>query len=108
MNLFKRLQMWISKHKKHIDNSKNMFIQINNRLELLESLVKVGVNINCGESDSWVVMCIAGKSDYVEFFRLPDNGLIHLQQIIKSLQEKYGCHNVNVDVPPYAKQILRL
>ncbi len=39
---------------------------INERLRLIEKLVDVGVDIHT-QSDSWVVLCLAGKPEYVEF-----------------------------------------
>ncbi len=47
--------------------------RINQRLTKLEALVEVGVDIHM-VSDSWVVICIGGKAEYISFYSLGPNG----------------------------------
>jgi hypothetical protein len=78
---------------------------LENRIQLIEKLVKVGTDVHV-RGDSWIVMCIAGKPEYVEFFRLPKDELRYIQQLFKEMQKRYG--DIRVDMPPCAKDILKL
>ncbi len=78
---------------------------IDERLRLIEKLVDVGVDIHT-QSDSWVVLCLAGKPEYVEFFSLPKSTLYELKHQLRGLERQYG--RMRVDAPLYCRAMLDL
>ncbi len=48
--------------------------RINQRLKFLESLVDVGIDLHMKE-DSWAVICVGGKAEFVKFYSLGPNGV---------------------------------
>lgn len=74
------------------------------RIEHLESLVQVGVDIHM-KGSSWVVICIAGKSEYVQFRRLEPTEARELLMVVRQMQRHYG--QVVIDANPAFLEELR-
>lgn len=72
---------------------------LENRISQMEKLVQVGVDIHC-QSDSWAVICIEGKPDYVKFVRLPKDDIRAIQRFLNQFK---GRRSV-VDVPPFIRE----
>lgn len=66
------------------------------RIKKLESLVQVGVDVHM-KGESWAVVCIAGKPEYVQFRRLHGKDAMYLLELLKKLEQQYG--RVIVDAP---------
>ena len=75
---------------------------LDDRLKLIENTVKIGVDVAQREHDSWAVICIHGKQDYVQFIKLPSNDIQEIQRFISRFKKEY---NVVVDCPPCAKHL---
>jgi len=69
----------------------------------IESLVQVGVDIHV-KGESWAVICIAGKPEYVQFRRLRQQDARYLQELLKAMRQNYG--SVAVDAPPGMREFL--
>ena len=88
-----------------IPNIKQKQCNLEERIRLIEKLVNVGIDIHT-QGDSWVVLCLAGKSEYVEFFHLPKSTIRELQHQLRSLERQYG--RLTIDSPPHCRSILNL
>ena len=69
-------------------------VKLEKEVEFLNSLVKIGVDIHF-RSDSWAVVCINGKAEYVNFFVLKDMDA----REIKSFLRKFDNRNITLDLP---------
>jgi len=76
-------------------------ISLLDRITALEKLVQVGVDIHT-ISDSWAVLCIAGKPEYVTFRRLKSDDVRYISQLLHQMERRYG--DVKTDVPPFARE----
>ncbi len=74
---------------------------LESRLIILEKLVSVGADIH-RKSDSWIVLSIAGKPEYVGFYRLPQEEIKHIAFLLRGLEKQYG--SVNKDIPSFARE----
>lgn len=62
----------------------------------LNSLVKCGVDVHLHQScSSWAVVCLAGKTEYVNFVRLDDKSVIEVRDFLRNFQER----NTRLDMP---------
>lgn len=78
--------------------------RLENRLALIENLVRVGVDLNY-ISPSWIVVCLRGKNDQdvVRFFELPDGEIGRLLEELRYLEKQYYNRPV-FDAPRYIKK----
>ena len=80
--------------------------RINQRLDRSESLIDVGVDLHM-YGDSWAVICIAGKSEYVSFHALGRNGNNHDLIAIRHMLNDMRKSNVTIDAYPGFANYLR-
>jgi hypothetical protein len=64
-NLIVKVRRWLGVYELAVELNR-----LDVRLKTIEKLVRVGIDVHT-KSDSWIVMCLAGKPEYVEFFRIP-------------------------------------
>jgi len=80
-------------------NSTNDLIIANNNTkksnELIASMLDIGVDIH-EYSDSWAVVCIAGKSEYVQFARLDGR---NARDVLSFLNQFENANKIIVDAP---------
>jgi len=69
----------------------------------LEKSLNMGVDIACRDHDSWAVICIQGKADYVKFLKLPSNDIMEIQAFLRRFQMAYKI----VDAPPFARHLFK-
>ena len=102
-----RIRKWLWKQLK-IDNLVFTLVQrdnnIEHRIKFLESLVNSGIDVHM-KSESWAVLCLAGKPEYVKFYRLPQKDMRYLLDTMRELEKRYG--RVISDMPPFAREYLR-
>ena len=73
------------------------------RVELLEHKIDtlygnshVGVDVGYGRDDSWAVICIQGKRDFVSFQRLQHKEIVEIQRFLRQFERSKG---MCVDTP---------
>ena len=102
-----QIRKWLWKQLK-IDSMEHHLIidreRLNKRIKFLESLVSSGIDVHV-KSESWAVLCLAGKPEFVKFYRLPQKDMQYLLDTMRELEKRYG--NVISDVPPFAREYLR-
>jgi len=81
------IRKWIRK-KLGIDSITLSVSNMSNRLERIESLVKIGVDYHY-KDESWAVICIAGNPEYVQFRRLKNNDARTLLHILKDMNTQF-------------------
>lgn len=62
--------------------------------ELFKSMCDVGVDMHM-KTDSWAVVCISGKAEYVQFVRLDSREARDIKYFLKRFEKS----NVKVDAP---------
>lgn len=67
------------------------------RLQLLEQLVQVGVDVHPSRNGSWAVVCLQGKQDYVSFIDLGHADIHEIQSFIR----RFSRDRRAVDVPHF-------
>ncbi len=67
------------------------------RIKRLEELVEVGIDVHM-KSESWAVVCIAGKGEFAKFYKLPSNELIYIRDLLQRLEKEYHTRAI-VDAP---------
>ena len=84
---------WI-KEKLGIKKLESQSLRQENRLQGIENLVQVGVDLNF-KTPSWAVVCLRGKNqDIVRFFNLPDNDIAHILDYLKELERRFHINPV--------------
>jgi len=73
--------------RKRIDSLERELHTTENRIKALEDLVQVGVDINI-YGESWAVVCINGKPEYVNFIRIRDDEAHKIFRFFKSFEKK--------------------
>lgn len=62
---------------------------ITNDVNTLNSLVKCGVDVHLHQNhSSWAVVCLAGKSEYVNFVRLNDKDAKDVRDFLKNFRQR--------------------
>lgn len=94
--IIKKLKKWLG-----INDLFNKIEHQKNQIQFLNSLVKVGVDIHLRE-DSWDVVCLAGKPEYVKFFNLPVCDIRSIREFLRQFENR----NVHADTPPFLRKML--
>ena len=76
---------------------------MNYRLKLIDKLVQVGVDYHF-KDESWAVICIAGKAEYVQFARRSNNEARNLLHILSEMKHRQWVYTI--DAPPFLKKEL--
>lgn len=95
---FKKMKKEIHSLENELSSFKKEFNLLNNRIKLLENTIEIGVDVSFIRHNSWAVICLNGKPEYVQFFQLPSNEIREIQQFLKPYSKK-----AIVDAPPCAR-----
>ena len=71
---------------------------VNYRLDNIDKLVQVGIDYHLKE-ESWAVICIAGKAEYVQFVRLSNNEARELLHILSDMKNRGWTYKI--DAPQF-------
>lgn len=89
--LKRKLADWLG-----ITNLENRLRATSNDVTMLNSLVKCGVDVHLHQNhSSWAVVCLAGKTEYVNFVRLNDKDARDVRDFLKNFRER----NCLLDMP---------
>jgi hypothetical protein len=67
-----------------------------NDLDMIKSLIKCGVDVHSHQNhSSWAVVCLAGKSEYVNFVHLNDKSAKDIKDFLRNFRER----NTLMDMP---------
>jgi hypothetical protein len=78
-------------------------INLDSRIKIIERLTQIGMDVHT-QSDSWVVICLKGKVDVVNFYRLPHNNVREVHHMMQDLQKRYG-QEFRCDTPPFMREM---
>jgi hypothetical protein len=89
--LKRKLADWLG-----ITSLENQLRATTNDVNTLNSLVKCGVDVHLHQNhSSWAVVCLAGKTEYVNFVRLNDKDARDVRDFLKNFRER----NCLLDMP---------
>ena len=77
-----------------IDKIEKQLVTIEKQFESWRKLLQVGVDVH-PRTSSWAVVCLKGKTEYVEIFNLSENGIHDIQQFLRQFDRK----NTTIDLP---------
>jgi len=61
--------------------------ELKKKLKILSGHAKVGADV-CFHDESWAVVCIAGKPEYVSFVRLPKDDARYILNFLRQFERK--------------------
>ena len=73
------------------------------RLDNFDKLVQVGIDYHI-RGESWAVICIEGKAEYVQFATLSNNEARNLLHILGGMKQRKWRYMI--DAPPFLKKEL--
>ena len=89
--LKRKLADWLG-----ITSLENQLRTTTNDVNTLNSLVKCGVDVHLHQHhSSWAVVCLAGKTEYVNFVRLDDKSAKDVRDFLRNFRER----NCLLDIP---------
>lgn len=86
-----------------IDNYSRSAGDIERRVGYIEGLVDVGIDVSVVNHNSWAIVCVGGKPEYVKFFIADTKELREVQQFIK----KFSRNRTITDCPPFFRDMLK-
>lgn len=96
--ILRRIRRWLG-----LDNLEKKYLLLNKRVEKWEGLVEVGVDVHM-KDNSWAVICIGGKAEYVHFYTIGQHGepqdLRYLLDILRQMKHS----RIIIDANPAIRQ----
>jgi hypothetical protein len=74
--------------------------QIEDRMSMFERFVDVGIDVNV-RSNSWAVVCLHGKMDYINLYEINDKSAKELRYFLKYFSES----NKVIDASPFMQDM---
>lgn len=97
------LLLKVIESRRQIDVLRNREYLLEEKYTTLEKTLNLGVDIAIRDHDSWAVICVQGRTDYVKFLKLPSNDIREIQLFLR----KFQMANQIVDAPPFARHLLK-